>query len=209
VKNEIIESDKDLNGYFKILDKISDEDQIHDNRCKFCKSENRKEAEELWEKCRRFTSVVEFFQKKGENMNVNNVRTHIKGHYLKQEQMIMRRHYANHLLSFINSKIEKVNLIELYLSILQDKAWKYASSESESEDKTIKNCDMLIKIIKQSAELIKLQAELSGGLKNVQIVVDKFQQIFVSAINKIDDPELKMYMVKELENLKETTVIDV
>lgn len=202
-------ADKDFSGYFKMINKISDEDQIYDNRCKFCKNQHRKEAEQVWEKTKRYTSVVEFFTKQNESMNINNVRTHIRGHYLQQEKMIMRRHYADHLLPLMNAKIEKVNQIEVYLTMLQDKAWKYASGDTENEDRNAKNTDILLKIMKQAAEFIKLQAELSGGLNQIQIVVDKFQQVFVSALNRIDDPEVKMYMVKELENLKESAIIDV
>ena len=56
---------------------------------------------------------------------------------------------------------------------------------------------------------MKIQSEIEGELKPVQIFASRVQQVFVSALNKIEDPQVKMAMVKELETLQEANLIDV
>jgi len=198
----------DLAPYFDALNKLDDKDQIHDVRCKFCNSKLRVGGEAEWERVRVFKRVTEWFQKNGENMNINNVRVHIMNHYMRQEQLIMRRHYAERLLPIINYKINKSKRIETLLAMLEDKAWKYASIEHTDDIKAMKSDEMLVKIIKETTNLIKMQAELTGELDPIKLIVERFQQIFVSFIGKVDDPKLKLKMVKELEDLKEYNIID-
>jgi len=194
--------------YFDLINRLDKDDYIEDGRCKFCQHPLRQEAEEIWERTHRFRTVVEFFQKGNQPMTMKNVRTHIRNHYLRQEQLVMRRHYAERLLPVINHKIDKMKRIETFLTMLEDKAWKYASLEHENDMNAQKSDDMLIKIVKELVNLIKLQAELEGDLRPVQVVVDKVQQIFVNVMSKIDDPKLKMEVTKELESLKDVNIID-
>jgi hypothetical protein len=198
--------DENLTSYFDSLITLDKDDRVFDGRCKFCKSPIREEGELEWEQKRSFKSLVEFFKKNGESMSVNNVRNHIRTHYMKQEQMIMRRHYSERMLVALNHKINKLKKVELLLAMLEDKIWKYASFDHEDEFKSLKCDEMMIKIAKEMSSLLKIQAELEGDLKPVQIVVDRFQNIFVNVMSKIDDPKLKMEMTKELEELKEITV---
>ena len=204
------EDSKELKNYFDLIHKLDIDDQILELRCKFCKHELRQEAEQLWERVKKFFPVVEFFHKKGyTDMTLKNVRNHIRSHYLRQEQVIMRRHYAERLLPAINHKISKLKRIETFLAILEDKAWKYASIEHEDLAKDMKYGDMVIKISKEVTSLLKLQAEIEGDVKPVAIVVERFQQIILNTMSKIDDPKIKMEMGKELEALREVSIIDV
>ena len=106
----------------------------------------------------------------------------------------------------LNHKISKKKRIEVLLAMLEDKAFKYASLEHENEDKAIKHDDMLLKTIKEMVNLIKMQAELDGELKPVQVVVEKVQGIFVDFMSRIKDPQLRSDMVKKLEVLRELNI---
>src|SRR3990167_1803267 len=92
--NEIEE--EDLGRYFDLIHKLDKDDEISDPRCKFCNSKHRCEAELIWDETQRFKPILGFFEKQNEDMNLRNVRNHIRNHYLRQEQMIMRRHYQDH-----------------------------------------------------------------------------------------------------------------
>ena len=208
-KETSIQASEELEPYFELINKLDEDDHVFDPRCKFCKSKLREEGEAEWERRRVFSAVVEFFKKHGENMNINNIRNHIRGHYIRQEQLVRRRHYSDHILSVLNHKITKARRIEYLLTILQDKVLKYASLEHENEDRSIKSDDMMVKIVKEITNLLKIQSEIEGELKPVQIFASRVQQVFVSALNKIEDPQVKMAMVKELETLQEANLIDV
>jgi len=201
---------QELKSYFDLIHKLDKNDEILEPRCKFCKHELRHEAEEVWERVKRFNPVMEFFHKSGStDMTIKNVRRHIRNHYLRQEQVIRRRHYADRLLPTINYKIDKLKRIETFLAVLEDKMWKYASIEHEEPLQDIRNSDMVIKISKEVTNLLKLQAEIEGDLKPVEVVVERFQQIIVNTMNKIDDPKIRMEMGKELEALRDVSIINV
>ena len=91
----------------------------------------------------------------------------------------------------------------MFLMMLEDKIWKYASLEHENEEKSFKTEEIFIKLVKQSQELMKLQSELEGNLRPIQVMVERVQQIFVSVLDKVEDPKLKMEMYKELDNLRD------
>ena len=114
--NEIEE--EDLGRYFDLIHKLDKDDEISDPRCKFCNSKHRCEAESIWDETQRFKPILGFFEKQNEDMNLRNVRNHIRNHYLRQEQMIMRRHYQDHILLMINYKISKLKRIQTFLAFL-------------------------------------------------------------------------------------------
>ena len=54
-------SDSNLEKFFEKINQIDENDQIVEARCKFCKSELREQGEQIYEKTRRWTPVMEFF----------------------------------------------------------------------------------------------------------------------------------------------------
>lgn len=208
-KGEIV-ADPELEHYLGVINELDEKDQISNARCKFCKSENRHEGEMEYERCKNFKVVLDFMNHKdGENAyNYNNIRIHIRSHYLKSEQMIQRQNYGKHIAEVMKHKFHKMKRVESMVAMLEDKAWKYAAiADNEDWIKSLKNDDMFLKVVKEMANLLQIQAQLEGEMKPVQIIIERFEQIIVSAIDEISDSKKKMSILKELEKLKEANIL--
>lgn len=209
IKSDIV-SDAELDNYFAAVNQLDEKDQITNLRCKFCKSPNRIDGELEYERSKNMKVVMDFMNSKegAGSYNYNNIRIHVRSHYLKQEQLMTRQHYGEHLHAIMKHKFHKMKRIDTLLAMLEDKAWKYAAiADNEDWIKACKNDDMFLKVVKEMSAMLQIQAQLEGEMKPVQIVIERFEQIIVSAIDEITDTKKKMALLKEIEKLKESNII--
>jgi hypothetical protein len=197
--------DHQYDKIFKTLSKLEKGDIITRPNCKFCNHPIRHEAEEKWERSTNYAAVLRFFDEyrdkhpEAPKMKFVNVRGHILNHYNNQLKKIRMREYSDSLLDLMNERIQKDHMLETMSVALYEKFFDIASDNSLDP---LRRADTLTKLHKSVGETAKLQAELRGDTKPINLFAEKMMNVWINAINSETDDTMKRKFIDVLETMQ-------
>jgi RNA recognition motif-containing protein len=203
---ELLPDPKPYEKLFQEISKLDPDDIVYRVGCKFCEHPARADAEEVFERTRSYTPVFKFFRDfKAKHpqscpMSVQNIRNHCLNHYNLQEQKIWMREYSQKISLFMNNKIDTEKRLNAIKSIMEEKLLSIASNPMIDE---VKAADIIIKLAKQIVEIDISQAKLKGELKSVNIVIDKFMNVWSHLAQEYKTPEAKQIIMDGLAMFEE------
>ncbi len=201
--------DQTYESLFDQITKLDSGDVIIKGDCKFCNHPARIEAEQAYEKGNRtsYAIVLKFFKdwEKAHPdsglppMNNQNIRVHLLNHYLQQEKRIWMREYTDNLKSVMNYKIDQSRKFEMLASALQ---MKFCEIGADPTIDNVKQADIMTKLSKSMIEIILTQAKLRGEMQVINVVVDKFQSVWVQMVNNQRDEDTRRVLLEGLESFQ-------
>lgn len=191
--------------FFKLITKLDKGDVVYRQDCKFCNHPIKAEAEAKWEAVNRSYSpimrMLEEYRKEhpdAPRMIYSNVRNHLLNHFDQAQRKKMMKEYGDSLLAVLNYKRSTDYSLEGLKAGLEMRFMEIASNRSLDE---LRSADMMVKVAKTIAELIKTQAELRGEIKVVNIFMEKFRNVYIAKINEASDED-KPKLLEILENIQ-------
>jgi hypothetical protein len=194
-------------GFFATLTQLDDDDLIKRPRCKFCSHPVRFQSEEMWEKCKNYSSVAAFMntwsgqnpKSKAPKMNIQNVRTHINLHYRQQMSRLYLREYAEKLGNVMSCKRADAERFQQIITALEIELWGIASDPGLDK---IKKADSMVKLARQISDTYSLQSQLFGDIKATAVMYDHIVEVWSESINSQDDEYIKAILMQILEEFQ-------
>lgn len=192
-------------AWFAELSKLEEGDIIFRADCKFCNHRLRAQAEQKWEETHNYSMVKRFFEdnwQEGEpkNWHFTNIQGHLVRHYERQARQIMIREYGDRIRAMLNYKMNRDQQLEMLATSL---AMKYVEIGADDSLDEIKATDTQIKITKMLLEIMVMQAKLKGELSTVEVLSNKFKDIWIQIITGEKNPEIKAKLSQYLETFRE------
>jgi len=191
---------------FKEVTKLEQDDIILRPNCKFCTHPLRREAETKWEQTHGSYAPVQRMFEKWEaehpdepKMNFHNIRNHLLQHYAKQEKKLWLHEYANECKAYMNYKISQDRRFEMLRAVMEKQLFDIGSDVSLDP---IKQSDQLVKIGKMILEIDECQAKLRGDLKPVNVITERFMNVWLHVINNQDDESVRRKLMKALDDFQ-------
>ena len=203
---KIASVEKTYDGLFTSLNELDPHDVITRGNCKFCNHPYRSEAERKFEQVgRSFLLTYNFIRDwEKENpqpspINQTNVRVHLQQHYLKQERQIWLREYSRDLKAMMDYKIDQDHKFEMLGAALELKLHEVAADPTVD---LLKKADAMTKLVKSILEVTVTQAKLRGEMQSVNIVIDKFQHVWLKLVNSQENEDVRRALQDGLENFE-------
>lgn len=195
------------NDLFKEVSQLNEEGIVVNNQCKFCTHPLRHEAEKRWETVNRsFVPVKKFFEKwEDENpdavkMNGQNIHNHLVNHYSKQEQKMWLQEYAKDVQTYMNYKVSQDRRFEMLRAVMEKQLLDVGSNPSID---LVRKSDQMVKISKMLLEIDECQARLRGDLKPVNVISERFMNVWLHIINKQENAAVKNHLKEALDQFEE------
>lgn len=197
------------NNYQALFDEITKFDQndlIVRSNCKFCVHPKRLEGELKWERTGSFSVVQKQFEKWADEnpalprMTHQNIRNHVWNHYKAQEKKILLKEYGERLQEFLNYKINKDKMFDALSAALEMQLMEIASNPTVD---LVKKADAMTKIGKMLLEITMTQARLRGELESVNVMAEKFMNVWLHIISNQRDESVRKQLMDALDNFQE------
>ena len=134
-------------------------------------------------------------------MHFQNVKNHLLNHYEQQQRKVWLREYGDRLLEVMNKKVND----EFRLNVLtQQMEMKLHDIAADPRLDLCKQADAMTKLAKMIVDLTLTQAKLRGELQTVNIVTEKFTNIWYRAITAQKDPLVKRALMESLDTFQES-----
>lgn len=204
----IQKNESSYEGLFRQLTDLGHGDIIIRPNCKFCNHPLRASAEELFEQRNRTSYIVverlfreyEASHPEADKMSTKCVRNHLKKHYLQQEKQLYLREYGRRLSDMMNYKISQDQQFELLNKALEDKFLEIGASPDLDP---IKQADTMTKLSKSILEIIAVQAKMRGDLEVINVLTDKFVNVWQHVISVQESAETKQELLLALDAFQE------
>lgn len=204
MKNNIQKFDEKDN-IFSNLENIANfqKNLIHNSGCKLCHSENRVEAEEMWEKTNNMNAVFRLMESKGEKISYPAIRSHLINHYKKQESLEKISNYAKDLKLWRQNKIEKEERLETIMSILEKRIIEIAAEQDgDTGESGRKMSDTLVKLVQQLMSCQQSLDEHKQIMEPVNLIVARLQNIVKEEINSNSGSDVRKALINVVSSLE-------
>jgi hypothetical protein len=198
--------ERNYQSLFKEITKFDEGDLILRPNCKFCNHPIRSEAELKWEKTNSYAVVQKMFDDYREQhpqapkMNYQNIKNHVWNHYKAQEKKIFLKEYGDRLQEFLNYKVNKDKMFEGLSAALEMQLMDIASNPTVDQ---IKKADAMTKIGKMLVDITVTQARLRGELETINVMAEKFMNIWVHIIGNQKDETVRKQLMDALDTFQE------
>lgn len=204
---EISKLDKTYADLFNAVSELDEDSLIIRGNCKFCNHPLRGDAEKRWEQVSgSFPPVKKLFET-WENehpdypkMNNQNIRNHLLTHYAKQEQKLWLQEYAKDIQSYMNYKIAQDQRFEMLRAVVEKQMFEIGSNPTLD---LIKKSDQMVKLAKMVLDIDDCQARLRGDLKPVNVITERFMNVWLHIIESQDDEKTRMHLMSALDQFQE------
>jgi len=204
---ELSKIDQTYDDLFKAVSEIDEQSIICRGNCKFCNHPIRHEAERRWEQVlKSFSPVKKMFESWEQQnpdhpkMNDQNIRTHLLHHYEKQEQQLWLREYVRDCRTYMNHKISQDKRFEMLRAVIEKQLFEIGSNPTLC---SIKKSDQMVKLTKMILDIDECQARLRGDIKPVNVITERFMNVWLNVINNQEDDSTKFELMKALEKFQE------
>ncbi len=193
---------------FNELVKLEEGDIICKTNCKFCVHPLRAEGEERFERANRssYLPVERLFREyekqhpEIEKTSYQAIRNHLLKHYIQQEKQLYQREYSERILALMNYKMNQDKQFEMLQAVMQEKLLEIAANPNLDP---IKQADAMTKLSKMWIEVTEIQAKLRGDLKTVNLVTDKFMNVWLHIISTQKNENVKKELMEALDSFQE------
>lgn len=171
--------------------------------CKLCNSDHRSEAESLFLETNNFSSVFRFLKSKSQDISLPSIRSHLKNHFIDQQQQEKIRDYVSDLSKWKEMQANKEERLKIYLAIIEKRIFQLAASIDERSDgESIRITDTLSKLLDQA---VNIQSEIDEEIKRVEpakVVIRKLQEIIEIRVKTSKSQELKNTLIDLVSDLQ-------
>jgi len=199
---------------FSAVINLSDGGVYYEPSCLFCSSRNRVEAERLWSS---FDIMVKnpeerisaFFASVGETISVDVVKNHIVAHMGRGDAEIRKLEYISRLAAISGNQMTSMSQAQLATAAVLEclsTVGAVVPSKGLSGGKAAEiKANMVTRLVKTWADLMELQAKMSGEMWNegkmVAIPTSDFFKIFDDSLKKARTPDERNAIASILDNL--------
>lgn len=193
---------KTLNKIQKIAEDKSNSVVIKSN-CKLCNSEYRSEAESLYLETNNLSSVFRMLKSKNEDVSLPAIRSHLKNHFIDQQQQEKIQEYTNDLVKWKEITATKEERLYTYLAIIEKRIFQLAASMDDRSDlESMKITEILSKLVDQAANLQSQIDEENKRVEPAKVVIRKLQEIIEIRVKTSKSPELKNTLIDLVSDLQ-------
>lgn len=201
--------DNTYQALFKQVTKLDKDNLIVNGNCKFCTHPIRHEAEKKWEEFHgSYVPVRKMFEDwekehpEYPTMNTQNIRNHITQHYAKQEQKLWLQEYANSCQEYMNVKISQDRRFEMLRVIMEKQLLEIASNPTIDISR---KADQMVKLGNMLLSIEECQGKLRGDIKPINIITERFTNVWLHLINSEQDDSVKHKLMGALDQFQEHT----
>lgn len=192
---------------FKKVTKLDPTGVFHKTNCKFCNHPIRHEAETKWDQVGRSFAPVERLFRAWEADNPNypkmtnqNVSTHLYKHYAQQEKKMWLAEYVDDCKAYMNYKISQDRRFEMLRTMIEKQLFEIAANPKLD---VIKQSDQMVKLGKMVLDIDECQAKLRGDLKPVNVITERFMNVWLHVIKNQEDEKVRHQLQQALDHFQE------
>jgi len=178
--------------------------EIISSRCKLCNSQNKEEAEALYDQRRNMSMVQRFLDKKGEKISQNAISAHMRNHFGSSKTISSLKWYDRDVGLWDRLPYNRERSIRRWMSILTRELHIVASQSDilPLEDRR-RNVEQVRKIIETLANCDTQLHELQVQKEPVQLIFKQLNIIVQDKLKENDDPQVRTFIVDVLEKLQQ------
>jgi len=205
-----IDSDTPTEKALAQLINMSEDKIMHEPTCAICSSPARKEAEQKWLDTKKMADVKEVLKEKaGVSVNKSVIENHMLFHLTGGIKEVQKIEYTDRLKRLNSMNITTLDRIRLCLSALTERLMGINSITpggdlGSADIEKIKSAETA-KLMASFNQLLKLQAQILGEMKNngelISIPRQPFVDIFNNAILNAPSDELRNILKDILDQL--------
>jgi hypothetical protein len=173
------------------------------SNCKLCNSEYRSEAEDLYLETNNISSVFRMLKSKNEDISIPSIRSHLKNHFVDQQQQEKIRDYAADIVKWKEMQANKEERLKTYLAILEKRIFQIAAFVDDRTDiESIKTTETLAKLVDQASKIQSQLDEENMRVEPAKVVIKKLQEIIEIRVKTSKSAELKNTLIDLVSDLK-------
>jgi hypothetical protein len=173
------------------------------SNCKLCNSEYRSEAEDLYLETNNISSVFRMLKSKNEDISIPSIRSHLKNHFVDQQQQEKIRDYAADIVKWKEMQANKEERLKTYLAILEKRIFQIAAFVDDRTDiESIKTTETLAKLVDQASKIQSQLDEENMRVEPAKVVIKKLQEIIEIRVKTSKSAELKNTLIDLVSDLQ-------
>ena len=181
-------------------------DPVLKTNCKLCKSQFRKEAEDMFSDGKSANWVAKWLKTKNEEISHNAVLNHLVQHFQKPARDLQLKNYAESLEDYCKIMATDVERLQLYQAVLDKQIHEVGSTiVNQDTEATRKAHETLVKLIDSSLKVSERIKGLRQENEPVRIVLQKVNDVLTVKYQEASTPEIRKF-VEEIVDIivKET-----